>query len=131
VIIRDLLVFLPTGRLPIHQSWKEDTVINLYKRVTLWGARVMQHIPGFRRWGRFMERQYTKRFWTTIIINMAIGLFVNYLISAWVRKVLAEINNQPQVHEPDYYEGFVFCMQCWQHHHPEFPPEVCPTYVGV
>lgn len=63
-------------------------MINWYKRYVLWTCRVMQRIPGYRTLGRWMEEQYTKRFWTTVIWNTVLGFVINLALTRWLKRWL-------------------------------------------
>jgi len=72
-------------------------VINLYKRFVLWNCTLVSKvpIPGYRRYGQWLHRQYTKRFWTMWLINMAMSLG----IAAWFRHLHNEIVREEQEHQ--------------------------------
>ena len=69
---------------------------NMFKRFVLWNCRVMQHIPGFKRYGRFMERHYTKHFWRTYLTVFVTSIALNHAIlwlCNWYLKRLKAKNN--------------------------------------
>lgn len=53
-------------------------MLSLYKKMVLWNCRVLSRIPGYRTYGSFMLRCYTKRFWTTWFINIASSVLMYF-----------------------------------------------------
>lgn len=49
-------------------------MIEYYKRYILWGCTLMMKIPGYRTYGRFMHRHYTRNFWRTWTIMVGINI---------------------------------------------------------
>lgn len=85
-------------------------MIEGYKRFVLWNCRALQHIPGYRTYGAWMERQYTKRFWTTVIWNMVAGAIFNVMLQKALNRLLfgppepdpiCEYCNSPFVRDPN------------------------------
>lgn len=76
-------------------------MINAFKRLVLWQCRVMQHIPGYRAYGRFLERHYTKHFWTTYIVSILVSIAINvgliHLLNSWIAK---DLPKDPEPIEP-------------------------------
>lgn len=70
-------------------------LINWYKSYVLWSCRVMQRIPGYRKYGRFLERHYTKHFWTTWLVMMGSSIAINRLIHRWLTKALDKGVSKP------------------------------------
>lgn len=68
--------------------------MNMYKNIVLAQCRFMQHIPGLKGYGRFMERCYTKRFWTTMLIGTLVSIVMNTVMIKLVDRYIKQVNKE-------------------------------------
>lgn len=80
--------------------------MNWYKRMVFWQLRVMSHIPGLKRYSRWLTHHYERHFWRAWAVNYVTAVVPYLGLMWWIRRQEQRLQAEMQPRFlDDYYES--------------------------